>query len=99
MPNTTNAENSFSFPSVGNKAGAIADRVNEIGTYLSASVLNTADAYFGNLIQLTPIHPLPSGIPTGSLAVSGSAGAVKFFVYTGVTSGTAVAGWQSASLG
>jgi hypothetical protein len=98
MPNTTNAENLFR-PTIGNKTADITNRISDISNYLSASVLNTEDAYFGNLIQLTPISPLPSGVPTGSIAVSGSAGSVKFYVYTGVTGGSGVAGWLSASLG
>ena len=74
-----------------------ADRVNEIGNYLASSPIYTSNvANFGSLVTLTPIDPLPAGVPTGSIAMSGSNANLKMYVYTGkATQG----GWVSASLG
>ena len=38
---------------------------------------------FEDVIQLNQIHPLPTNVPTGSIATSGSAGSVKPFFWDG----------------
>ena len=38
---------------------------------------------FEDIIQLNQIHPLPTNVPTGSMATSGSAGSVKPFFWDG----------------
>lgn len=38
---------------------------------------------FEDVIQLNQIHPLPTNVPTGSMATSGSAGSVKPFFWDG----------------
>jgi len=75
-----------------------ADRVNDIGYYLSNSPIYTSEVTnFGYLITLPPVDPLPTGVPTGSVAMSGSNANLRMYVYGYGTAGTgvAVSGWRS----
>ena len=70
-------------------------RLDAIGTSLANSFLaNNTGSTSAQLLNLTISSTLPSGVPTGSIALSGSNGALRLYVYTG----GGVAGWQSASL-
>tara|TARA_B100000085_G_C18561567_1_gene519786 strand:+ start:1414 stop:3042 length:1629 start_codon:yes stop_codon:yes gene_type:complete len=48
-----------------------------------ANVRVTGSVHISNVLELAPIHPLPTDKPTGSLASSGSAGSVKPFFWDG----------------
>ena len=86
----------FSYTSGGTtKFQDIESRLDSIGTSLSNSFLaNNTGSTSAQLLNLTISNPLPSGVPTGSIALSGSNASLKLYVYTG----GGVAGWQSASL-
>jgi hypothetical protein len=73
----------------------IEGRLDSIGASLANSFLsNNTGSTAAQLLNLTISNPLPSGVPTGSIALSGSNAALRLYVYTGA----GVAGWQSASL-
>lgn len=73
----------------------IEGRLDAVGTSLATSFLaNNTGSTSAQLLNLTISNPLPSGVPTGSIALSGSNAALRLYVYTG----GGVAGWQSASL-
>jgi hypothetical protein len=99
MPiDSNNAATSFVFPIGLDRLGETADRVNEIGLYLAASPTYTSNpANYGSVLTLAPIDPLPSGLPTGSVAMSGSNANLRAYVYGYGTagSGVAVSGWRS----
>ena len=70
-------------------------RLDTIGAALSNSFLiNNTGSTAAQLLNLSISSTLPSGVPTGSIALSGSNAALRLYVYTG----GGVAGWQSASL-
>ena len=48
-----------------------------------ANIRVTGSVHISNILELAPIHPLPTDKPTGSLASSGSAGSVKPFFWDG----------------
>jgi hypothetical protein len=82
------------------RLGETADRVNEIGIYLaSSSIYQSNVANFGSVITLTPMDPLPTGVVTGSVAMSGSAANLKMFVYGFGAAGSTsnVSGWRSVT--
>lgn len=100
MPITNNnaAASSFSYINGNNPMREITDRLNDVGNYLGSSPINqTSVTNFGYLITLPPVSSLPSGVPTGSVAMSGSNAALKLYVYTGA--GSIQNGWASASIG
>ncbi len=84
--NSNNAASPFGLPNFAglDMLSETADRVNEIGAYLGSSPIYQSDiANFGYLITLNPLHPLPSVVPTGSIAVSGSNANTKLYIYVG----------------
>ena len=101
MPITNNAAASpYSFVDGFDRLGETADRVNEIGNYLANSPIYTSNvANFGSVITLTPVDPLPTGVPTGSVAMSGSNANIKMFVYGFGAAGSTsnVSGWRSVT--
>ena len=91
------AATSFAFLPGLDRLGETADRVNDIGNYLGSSPIYTADvANFGYLVTLPPVNPLPSNVPTGSVAMSGSGASLRMYVYGYGTAGTGVdvTGWR-----
>ena len=93
----TQAFQNFSYTSGGTtRLQDIESRLDAIGAALSNSFLvNNTGSTATQLLNLSISSPLPSGVPTGSIALSGSNAALRLYVYTGV--GTS--GWQSSSLG
>ena len=90
----------FSFVDGLDRLGETADRVSLIGEYLGSSPVYQSDvANFGYLITLPPVHPLPTGVATGSVAMSGSAANLKMFVYGFGAAGSTsnVSGWRSVT--
>lgn len=77
----------------------IEGRLDAIGASLSSSFLaNNTGSTSAQLLSLTISNPLPSGVPTGSIALSGSNAALKLYVYTGYGTVPGATGWSSASL-
>jgi len=99
MPIQNNAAATpFTFVDGLDRLGETADRVNLIGEYLaSSSIYQPTVANFGSVITLTPVDPLPTGVATGSLAMSGSNANLRAYVYGYGAAGTgvAVSGWRS----
>lgn len=93
----TQAFQNFSYTSGGaTRLQDVEGRLDAIGAALSNSFLvNNTSSTATQLLNLSISSPLPSGVSTGSIALSGSNASLRLYVYTGV--GTS--GWQSSSLG
>jgi hypothetical protein len=98
MPiNSNAAASSFAYGPGGNRIGEITDRLIETANYLASSpTYQSTVANFGYLITLPPVNPLPTGVPTGSVAISGSGAGIKLYVFTGAGN---TSGWATASIG
>lgn len=96
----SNALNDFSYSSqIGpnggpNKLLSIEARLDTVATFLSASAISVDNQ---STIVLTPVSTLPTGVPTGSLAMSGSNANIKLYLFTGA--GSISSGWVTASIG
>jgi hypothetical protein len=64
-----------------NKASGSA--VNATGLDISGSLVVSGSTLITDVLTLPPVNPLPSGRPTGSLAVSGSGTACKIYFFNG----------------
>jgi hypothetical protein len=99
MPINSNAAAApFSYGPGNNKLGEVTDRVAEISNYLASSPVFQSDiTNFGYLVTLPPVDPLPTGVPTGSIAMSGSGTTLRMYVYGYGAAGStsAVSGWRS----
>jgi hypothetical protein len=87
MSATTN----FSYTSGGTtKFQDIEGRLDETATFLTTPT-------FTSIVTLTPVATLPTGVATGSIAISGSNSNTKLYIFTGA--GNISSGWVTASLG
>ena len=86
----TDAKSDFSYINGNNPWKDAENRLDSIGLFLSSSVLNYATV--NDVINLPPYvgASLPTGLPTGSVAISGSTTAMRLYLYNGTN-------WMSAS--
>lgn len=98
------AINGFEYVSGNNPIRELEQRLDQIATFLSGSVLSNAPAYnttTQKVVTFTTVDPLPTGtsVATGSIAFSGSGAATRMYIYTGNGNANGNAGWQTASFG
>ena len=77
-----------------NRFKNIEARLDNTAAFLSASAISVDNQ---STILLTPVSTLPTGVPTGSLAMSGSNANIKLYLFTGA--GSISSGWVTASIG
>ena len=84
----TDAKSNFEYVNGNNPWKDTENRLDSIGLFLSSSVLNYATV--NDVMTLPPQASLPTGLPTGSVAISGSTTAMRLYIYNGTN-------WMSAS--
>lgn len=84
----SDAKTNFEYTNGNNPWKDAENRLDQIGLFLSSSVLNYATV--NDVLTLPPVASLPTGLPTGSVAISGSTTAMRLYLYNGTN-------WMSAS--